>query len=180
MTSRVSTLAFALAFSSALPAIAQTEAAPILFPGGASSISEAHGDWTLVCGAQDETATCVTTQNLSNNQTGQRVLAVELEALEDGGLEGTLVLPFGLLLSDGVRMQIDAVTVGDQLSFAVCYEYGCIVDLSLDAAGIDLLRRGTTLRFLGTVADSGESVALSVPLAGISSALARGAALIAE
>lgn len=177
---RVSAPALFLTALCAWPALAQTEGTPVLFPGGASSISEVHGDWTLVCGEQDEIGTCVVTQNLSNSQTGQRVLAVELEPASEGGLDGTLVLPFGLLLADGVRMQIDAVNIGEVLPFAVCYEYGCLVDLSFDDAGVDLLRRGTTLRFLGTVADSGESVALSLSLAGISSALARGITLTAD
>lgn len=177
---RVSTPALFLTVLCAWPAVAQTEGTPVLFPGGASSISEAHGDWTLVCGEQDEIGTCVVTQNLSNSQTGQRVLALELEPLADGSLEGTLVLPFGLLLADGVRPQVDAVNVGDVLSVAVCYDYGCLVDLGFDAAGVDLLRRGTTLRFVGTIADSGESVSLSLPLGGISSALERATTLTVD
>lgn len=159
----------------ALPAAAQT--ATTAFPGGASALSETHGDWTLVCGLEEDARVCVLTQSLASGSSGQRVLTVELEPAAEGAIAGSLMLPFGLLLADGVRTQVDAVTIGDTIAFSACYDNGCLADFTLDAPAADLLRRGGSLRLLATVADSGENVTLTVSLAGVSSALDRARAL---
>lgn len=171
----------AAAFGLAGPARAQTpEAGAPLFPGGAHSLTEVHGDWTVICGPYEDARACVVTQNLAQEQSGQRVLAVEFEPLADGALAGTLVLPFGLALADGIGVEIDGTALGEPLPLAVCYDYGCIADLEYGDGEIDALRAGATLRMVGTIADSGESVAFSISLTGITSALDRATTLIAD
>jgi len=187
MTIRSAHFAALIALLLVPPALAQdvppTEELPpsdIPFAGGATAISETHGDWTVICGTRTGEQACVINQSLADEQTGQRVLAVELENEANGAVAGSLVLPFGLRLGEGVRTQVDAVTVGDTLPIRVCYDYGCVARLSFDANTATLLRKGTALRLVGTVDESGEDIALSVSLRGISSALDRGAALLSE
>lgn len=170
----------ALVFS--MPALAQeqTEAPAPTFAGGASAITEVHGNWTVLCGFEEADKVCVVTQNLADSQSGQRMLTLELELAGDGGAEGVAMIPFGLRLPDGIGMQADAVNVGDRLPIVACYDNGCLATFTLDDAGIELLRRGNTLRLAGTVQDSGENVVLSMPLAGITSAMARGRQLLSQ
>lgn len=167
----------------AAPLMAQDAAADapeITFAGGASTITESHGDWTLICGVHEAEKACVVTQSLADQQRGQRVLTVEMEAGSEGAIGATVVLPFGLALADGVRMQIDDVSLGEASPFTVCYDYGCIADFDLDAGSAQLLGRGTNLRFVGIVADTGENIALSVSLNGLTSALERAPAVLAD
>lgn len=180
------TLGLAVLLGLAAPVQAQDQAAaqpaeaPIPFAGGATAISETHGDWTLVCGTREQQRTCVISQSLANEQTGQRIVSLEIEPKANGELSGSLVLPFGLKLSEGIKTHVDAVPVGGARPFEVCYDYGCVATFTLDAGSADLLKRGTDLNLIGIVADSGQNVTLSVPLGGISSALARSLTLTAE
>lgn len=155
----------------AAPAAAAPVAPAITFTGGASSISETHGDWTMICGVQGKKV-CVITQTLGDSQSGQRIVTVEFEAAGDG-VEGTLMMPFGLRLSEGVRTQIGGVTVGKTAPFASCYDRGCMAAFSMDGEVTNLLKRGQDLNLIAIADDSGENVQVKASLAGFTSALAR-------
>ena len=170
-------LAFALATSSAsLAQDAGTEADANAagLPGGASSLTETHGDWTVACrlGQQDEQTIrlCALSQQQSNQQ-GQRVLAVELRPADDGA-GGVMILPFGLVLAQGVTLRIDESEAGEPLPFSTCLPAGCIVPISFDAARIEALSQGTTLAVTATATNGGETN-LAISLAGFTSALNR-------
>ena len=166
------TLGLALALAGAGPALAQG------LPGGASSLNETHGDWTVVCTTAQEAVRCAIAQNQVSGENRQRVLAVELQAAEGGSAAtGTLVLPFGLRLDDGVRLALDEAEPFQTLRFSTCMPAGCLVPLSFDADTVSALRAGTALRIAATASDNGQEVALSVSLSGFTSALARLAAL---
>jgi len=171
----------ALPFLFISAALAQDAApAPAAFPGGARSITEAHGDWELLCGLVAQARTCLVTQTLADEQNGQRLLSVELEPSGAGAATGTLLLPFGLLLTEGIRIQADAAFVGEARPFQVCYEHGCHVNLVFNQAEMELLRRGNAINFIGKLADSGETITLSASLSGIANALGRALALTSE
>lgn len=147
-------------------------------PGGASSLNETHGDWTVACVTVESAARCAITQTQVSGENRQRVLAVELAAAEGGNAAtGALVLPFGLKLDDGVTLAIDDAAPGAPLRFSTCLPAGCLVPLAFDAATVAALRAGTALRITATANDSEQDVALSVSLSGFTSALARVAAL---
>ncbi|WP_204307255.1 invasion associated locus B family protein, partial [Enterobacter hormaechei] len=85
----------------------------------ASSLQEAHGDWVVGCAVQGNAKRCGLTQEQTNQQTRQRVLAMELTLVGDR-IEGVLLLPFGLVLDQGVVLQIDELPQGQALRFRTC------------------------------------------------------------
>ncbi len=91
------------------PVKAQVAAPPNLLPGGASSLTETHGDWMIHCQvvaeAEASRRACVMAQRQTNAQ-GQQVLAIELLPSTEG-LEGALVLPFGLAVRQAVSLTIE-------------------------------------------------------------------------
>lgn len=156
---------------------APAAAAPaITFAGGASSISETHGDWTMICGVQGKKV-CVITQTLGDSQSGQRIVTVEFEAA-GAGVEGTLMMPYGLRLSEGVRTQIGGVTVGKTAEFSSCYDRGCMASFSMDGDVTNLLKRGQDMTLIAIADDSGENVQLKASLSGFTSALTRSIELV--
>lgn len=160
----------------ATPAAAAPAAPAVTFASGASSISETHGDWTMICGVQGKKV-CVITQTLGDSQSGQRIVTVEFEAAGTG-VEGTLMMPYGLRLSEGVRTQIGGVTVGKTADFSSCYDRGCVASFSMDSEVTNLLKRGQELNLIAIADDSGENVQVKASLAGFTSALARSIELV--
>ena len=88
----------------------------VSLPGGAASLNEAHGDWTVACVVRPDAQgtkvkQCAFVQEQfqlkdGQSQARQRVMRVELRP-EKGGVKGFLVLPFGLDLASGVTYQLD-------------------------------------------------------------------------
>src|SRR5690606_27441238 len=77
-------------------------------PGGASSLNETHGDWRVACTAPEGAVRCAVSQTQVQSENRQRILAIELTATEGGdAASGTLVLPFGLKLDQGVVLSMD-------------------------------------------------------------------------
>jgi len=150
-------------------------AAPVVstLPGGANSISEVHGDWTVSCAMGKEAKQCVLNQSLGDSQTGQRVLAVELAVPAANRAEGMLLAPFGLRLADGIKLAVDGKALAAPLPFLTCIASGCLVPLGFDEATLTTLRAGTKLEIGGVSADGAQPVALSVSLAGFTAATNR-------
>jgi len=171
--------AAALAIAAA-PAIAD-DATPTL-PGGANAISEVHDDWTVRCGvAQNGAAgaksTCGISQQQLDNKTKRRVLLLGLAAGDNGGVQGSLVLPFGLLLDAGVTFQIDdGPRTATASHFRTCLPVGCVVVIDWPASTVTALRSAKKL----TVAAQGENsqpATFTVSMKGFGSALDRAIAL---
>ncbi|MDR0807830.1 MAG: invasion associated locus B family protein [Gemmobacter sp.] len=158
------------AASASAPAVAST------LPGGATSLQESYRDWSVVCVQQGAGKRCAASQVQAQQQSGQRVLAIEIDALRDNGAGGTLMLPFGLSLPSGVTLQIDDQPALAPLRFRTCLPSGCLVSLSFDASTLTALRAGTSLK-VTVVADNGGETALTVSLAGFAPALDRLAVL---
>lgn len=150
---------------------AHAQQAPAL-PGGATSLNETHGDWTVACIVQDNNKRCTLSQQQVDAQSRQRMLAIELGAAADGKTQGALVLPFGLALDKGVVLRVDEGEPLPALAFRTCLPAGCVVPVSLDPAMISALRKGKKLQ-LEAVADGGKPVSFSISLAGLAGALDR-------
>jgi invasion protein IalB len=170
-------LALALAAPSALlaqDAGADADANATGLPGGASSLTETHGDWTVSCRVEQQgdqsIRLCALSQQQANSQ-GQRTLAVELQPTTDEA-SGVLILPFGLAVAQGVTLRVGEEEPGQPLPFSTCLPVGCLVPITLDAARLDELGQGTGLDVTATAAGGGE-VTLAIPLAGFTSALDR-------
>jgi invasion protein IalB len=148
-------------------------------PGGATSLKESHGDWTVTCAVEahneKKTKACALSQTQADSKSRQRVLAIELHPKE-AAVEGTLILPFGLALDQGVSLQIDDGAVSPPSRFRTCLLAGCLVTIGFDAKMLAALRKATVLRARGT-ADGGKEVLFTISLKGFGGALDRAIAL---
>jgi invasion protein IalB len=163
------------------PAAQQSAAAakPQL-PGGASALSETHGDWIVNCQIAGTVKTCSLSHQQFNKQSGQRLLAIELSSKTGQDAAGTMALPFGLALANGVSLEIDDKKLEGTLQFNTCQPAGCLVPVTFDADTTSLLQNGTTLKINATAADTAQPIAFSVSLNGFAGALARTADLSAD
>ena len=112
-----------------------------------SSLTEAYGDWVVRCvspaaveGQPAPARICEMTQELQQQNTGQRVLAVSLQKAETT-TRLTVVAPFGLLLSEGVKVSVGETPVA-ALGFTTCLPAGCIAVSDLDVTAVDTLAAG--------------------------------------
>ncbi len=147
------------------------QAVAATLPGGASSLNETYRDWRVVCAQQGAAKRCVLSQ-VQAQQDGQRVLAIELNALAGNVVAGVLVLPFGLSLDAGVAFQIDEKLAVQPMRFRTCLPSGCLVAVSFDAPMVAALRTGTALKIKAT-ADGGAAAPFSISLQGFAGALDR-------
>ena len=174
------TLSHALIFAAASLLSGASLAQEVSLPGGASTLREAHGDWTVTCAIQtgqdgSRTKLCALSQEQLQQRTRQRVLAIELRP-ESEGVKGTLVLPFGLALDSGAAYQLDEGEAGAPQRFRTCMPAGCLIGIDFDARTIASLTAGKALKVKAT-ADGGQEMNFSITLAGFSSAYARVVAL---
>jgi invasion protein IalB len=148
---------------------------PATLPGGASQIQETHGDWRVNCQRTKE-VTCVVAQQQADKDTRQLVLGTELKALSTEKAEGTLVLPFGLAVSQPVTLQVDE-SPGTKLTFRTCVPVGCLVPLTFEGAALSALRKGTVLAVKANASDGVQEAGFRISLNGLSGALERALAL---
>lgn len=154
--------------------VAQNSGGPSAsLPNGAASINETYGDWTVACSIVDDEKVCVFSQTQGNNQTGQRVFAIELRPPADGKTEGMLLLPFGLKLDDGVKLKIDEQNLGQGARFSTCVPAGCLVPLSFPTVATDALKKGEKLIVNATRSGGGEPPVFTIPLNGFTAAFNR-------
>jgi len=145
-------------------------------PGGANSVQETFESWTVSCVQTGDAKRCALSQQQTDQQSRQRVLAIELNAGAPDKVEGALVLPFGLALDRGVTLQVDDGQAGPPLRFRTCLPVGCVVPLSFDAKLLAALRKGAALK-VNAVADGGKDTPFTISLKGFPAALDRTAAL---
>lgn len=143
-------------------------------PGGASTLNETHGDWTVACAASEGVARCAMSQTQLGSENRQRVLAVELQATAGGErASGRLVLPFGLRLDDGVSLTVDEAAPFQSPRFSTCLPVGCLVPLEFDAGAVSAMRAGSKLTVQASANDTGQEIGFSISLSGFTSALNR-------
>ena len=147
-------------------------------PGGATSLNETHGDWTVACATPEDNVWCAVSQVQINSENRQRVLSVELTAMDGGNAaSGTFVMPFGLALDQGVVLSIGEGEPLAALRFSTCFPSGCLVPFSFDASMISIMRASAALTIKAMADGSGQELTLPVSLHGFSSALARASEL---
>ncbi|WEK04415.1 MAG: invasion associated locus B family protein [Candidatus Devosia phytovorans] len=164
-------LTLAIGLTLAVPSIAQDSASGL--PGGARSLNEEHGDWTVSCRVEETGKLCVMAQTLASSQSGQPVFSLELATPAIDKVEGMMLLPFGLRLADGVQLSVDGTAVGETLPFLTCVSSGCLVPVAFDASQVSALRAGTEMIVRGSGMKGSEPVELKVSLAGFARAANR-------
>lgn len=176
MTARTRTAnaATRLAAGIAITTASMTAAGAQGLPGGASSLTETHGDWTVTCqnvSEGDGIRSACTMSQQQRNQQNQRAIAVELVPSEDG-VRGALVLPFGVAVTETVTLAVDEESLGNPRSFSTCLPVGCVVPVTITTESVDRMKVGTTLAVTARPIE-GETFTLRVSLDGFTSALDR-------
>lgn len=145
------------------------------FPGGATSINESHGDWTVACRVttknDKDIKSCAMSQQRLNKQ-HQRALEISLVPQASGGARGVILMPFGLAVTKTVQISVGGTGLGAPLSFSTCVPLGCLVPLDLTPAEIKTMSHGTKLQIDATAAD-GQALTVSASLDGFSNAFSR-------
>lgn len=162
---------FSFVIASAAASFAQ---AATSLPGGASSLTETYGNWTVSClmQPQDETKRLVCSMSQQQvDEKKQRALAIELSPAKDV-TSGVLVLPFGLQLAAGTVLQIDEAKADKAIPFTTCLPAGCVVPVTFDAAKADAISKGKNL-IVSAQAVGGNEIKLNIPLDGFTDALKR-------
>lgn len=168
---------YALALSAALYASAGFAGG---LPNGATSLTETHDTWQLNCIDENAAVTCAITQAQINSESGQQFMAVELRPDGADGLSGALVLPFGLALSQGITLGIDAQETTVALGFSTCLPAGCLVPIGFAADSIEALGTASQLSITAIISDSEDPITLTISMKGFQSATTRMASVLAE
>lgn len=140
-----------------------------------TSLTETYGQWVVRCvtpaaaeGAEPTTQICEMSQELRQRETNQRVLAVSLQQRKEEGASLTIVAPFGLLLSEGVKIEVGEVKLLNA-AFRTCLSAGCVAVADLAQADIDVLAAGETATVL--MADTNnQELRINVSLTGFTAA----------
>ncbi|MEH2534912.1 invasion protein IalB [Bradyrhizobium sp. AZCC 1588] len=155
------------------PTVQQPTPPATTLPNGASSINETYGDWTVDCRIANSQKQCLLSQAQGNNQTGQRIFAVELHPPSEGKTEGAILMPFGLNLDSGAILKLDDKDLGKGLRFSTCVPQGCLLPVSFPAAATDAMRKAGKLVVASLNLSSGDAVTFDVSLNGFGTALDR-------
>ncbi|AQX18021.1 MULTISPECIES: invasion associated locus B family protein [Bartonella] len=147
-------------------------------PNGASSLTETYGLWNVNCNLQDGKKVCFMYRQEVNDQ-NRVILAMNISSNSDGTLTGTLTVPFGILVSKPIRLQVDGGKNVIETNIRTCIPAGCIVPVAFDKNYVAALRAGKKLNLAMTVSTPGEPALndLFVQLSGFSDALNRFIAL---
>lgn len=146
-----------------------------------SAFSATYGKWTVRCAEETtddgaDVRRCAMDQRFlwRDERSGQsrQLLTVTLTVGKDGGMEATVVAPFGLLLAEGLRLRADS-TRGTVLAFHTCLPGGCVARGVIDARAVRAFRRGNLLHVEAEPAAGGEPFRLEGSLEGFSAAGAR-------
>ena len=141
---------------------------------GPTSLSETYDAWTVQCATRQlgekSQRVCQMSQEQLQQGTRQRVLTFAIGKTA-AGTTATLILPFGLLLSEGVRVQVaeDEVLRG---TYRTCLPAGCVAEVDLSEEVIEKLEAGETAT-VSMTASSGQQVNTAVSLKGFRSAYRR-------
>ncbi|WP_455480883.1 invasion associated locus B family protein [Bartonella sp. B12(2025)] len=166
-----------VAFASGVKSTATKDAAATL-PNGASSLAETYGLWTIRCGIEEGKKVCFMHRQEVNDQ-GRVVVAMNVTLNADGVVSGNLTVPFGIVVSKPVHLQVDEGKAVIKTGIRTCVPAGCVVPVVFDKNHVTTLRAGKHLKLAMTIAAPGEPSLdnLFVQLNGFSKALDRLTAL---
>jgi invasion protein IalB len=158
---------------------APAEPAPpmTVLSGGASALTETHGDWAVNCQVVANTKVCALAHQQFDQAKNQRLLAIELSSRTGEEANGTIALPFGLELSAGITLSVEEKPAQTKMAFKTCFAVGCLVPVSWEKTFVDRLKANKTLKISAVASDTQQPVNFTVSMRGFSSAIARAAEL---
>lgn len=149
-----------------------------LFPQNQpDQLSETYRDWVVRCDPSQSTfgssAGCEMSQDLRQEGTGQRVIAIGIQVIDETS-EGlmTVVAPFGLRLSDGLRITKNETNLATT-EFETCLPTGCIARLPLLPNILTAFQQGSSANVTMTSNFDGDDVSISISLIGFTAAWER-------
>lgn len=153
------------------PALAQEPAEA----QGPTTLSETYDAWTVQCANAPEgeqtRRVCQMAQELLQQESRQRVLLFAIGKEGDESAQATLVTPFGLLLSEGIRVNLGENELA-RGTYRTCLPAGCVVELTLPDTVIAELQAADEASVFMT-ANSGQQVRADVSLKGFTAAYRR-------
>jgi invasion protein IalB len=148
--------------------------------GGASALTETHGDWAVNCQVVANTKVCALSHQQFDQAKNQRLLAIELSSRTGEEANGTIALPFGLELSAGITLSVEEKPAQTKMPFKTCFAVGCLVPVNWEKTFVDRLKANKALKISAVASDTLQPVNFTVSLRGFSSAIARAAELIKD
>jgi len=138
-----------------------------------TTLSETYEAWTVqsVKAGEGARRMCRMSQELIQPETRQRVLLFAITKGEQEGPNATLVMPFGLLLSEGFRIEI----AGQEIlrgAYRTCLPDGCVAEIDLADATLEALESAAAASVLMT-ANNGQPVRADISLRGFKPAYRR-------
>ena len=153
------------ALTPAVQGMAQTSATP-------DALRETFRDWMVQCQqVEEEGRACEMIQQVTHGEQQQRVMLISLRMDTETRVIGLILTPFGLRLSDGVKVTVGETALAEY-DFDTCLADGCVVVAAFGDSEIQAMRAGID----GTIsmtARNGNPVALPVSFLGFSAALDR-------
>lgn len=126
--------------------------------------------WVRLCGAEQSTngILCLVTRELRTDLGALLSTVIVAETLGEQPKRLVVSVPVGMLIQPGVRVQVDGAE-DLEARYVISVSYSCYAELAIDAAFIDALKVGNTLR-LTAVNQMGKPVELDLILAGFAAA----------
>lgn len=150
---------------------------PSSLPGGATSLSESFGDWSVNCTTGTSGSACTVSQVQAQQSSGRRLLAIRfIPTAAKPDADGQLVLPLGLELAKGVSAQVDEGALSTVYPFRTCLPTGCIVPLRFEQKTFSGLLGGKSLKITAVSTDNHE-IPFTVSLNGFKAAIDRATVL---
>lgn len=142
-----------------------------------SSLTETYGAWKVQCGQTEATdtapavKTCQMVQELVQQQSLKRIYLMAIRTTAEGSSQITLVAPFGLLLSEGVSLNIDDKLIA-KAPFRTCWPAGCVARQDLTEVVTAALQANLALNLVATT-EVGQTLTVEMSLDGFTNAYAR-------
>lgn len=143
---------------------AKVDKPTVTLPGGSTTLQETFDNWVVTCGIQDSTKICAVTQQQAQ-QNGQRILAVEAKP-EAGHTRIDIMLPFGLLVSDGITYQIGDKSTASVAKIKTCFPGGCVSTFTLDSEQLKTLRAAPNMIIKAKVENNPDGATFTIPTKG--------------
>jgi invasion protein IalB len=139
-----------------------------------ASQEEELSAWAVRCSETSEQASgqprCEMYQRLVVQETGQRVAEFAIGYPADSQkARGVVILPLGILLTEGAQMQIDDHPA---FSFKIryCTQEGCYAFLNMNSAVLDMMRKGKVAN-VSFMAAEGKTIKLQLSLSGFTKSI---------
>jgi invasion protein IalB len=86
---------------------------------------------------------CLVFQVISDARIPNSKLLLEINAIDEGGIAGNLMLPPGFRLGKGVDLRIGASASAAHFSFTTCLPEGCVARIAFNKQELELLQKST-------------------------------------